>query len=71
MNPNHDGNKNENGSGNEDSCEFQYGIQIDEDDTSMGTVNDCNNGPLCLKEIKNTKDFFEQSLDKINTLELL
>jgi hypothetical protein len=25
----------------------------------------------CLKEIKNTKDFFEQSLDKIKTLELL
>jgi hypothetical protein len=46
MNPNHDRNENENGSGNEDSCEFREGVQIDEDDTSMGFVNDGNDGPF-------------------------
>ena len=72
MNPNNDGNKNEDGSGNEESSEFPLGVQFDEDDTSMGTVNDCNDGPLCLKKvIKNTNDFFDQSLDEIKTLELL
>ncbi len=47
------------------------GVQIDEDDTSMGTVNDCNDGPLCLKVIKNTNNFFYQSLEKIKFSELL
>jgi hypothetical protein len=37
----------------------------------LDAVNDCNDGPLCLKVINNTKDFFVQSLDKIKTLALL
>jgi hypothetical protein len=38
--------------------------------TPMGAVNNCNDGPLCLKVVK-TKDFFDQSLDEIKILELL
>ena len=49
MNPIYDGNgnnnENENESGFEDSCEFRERVQIEEDDTSMGTVNDCNDAP--------------------------
>jgi hypothetical protein len=37
----------------------------------MGTVNNCNNGPLCLKVIKEAKDFFDQSLEEMKILELL
>ncbi|KAI2492424.1 regulatory subunit [Fragilaria crotonensis] len=38
MNPSHDGN----GNGNDDKCAFQEHVHIEEDDTSMGIVNDCN-----------------------------
>lgn len=41
MNPSYDGN----GNGNDDKCAFQEHVHIEEDDTSMGIVNDCNDAP--------------------------